>query len=610
MKFKIFMTTATALGALLSTGVLAENNTAVIDQGAVTGGDYNSTLIVQSGNSNVVGTDDEPLTQDGDYNTTNINQTSSTAAPSTHGRNRNEVGVHNDSSGVDQIGDRNELNIVQSTTTTNFPNVVFEVRQTGDEEAAELTNLADITQNAGAGNSMVGEVHQTNSGDGMSQTLANRLTIVQTGSHSIGRHSNVAQTGGVYQDGTSNTATIDQTGYGSGQKIYKVIQDGTGNFADIDMSGAGNRLQLLDQDGTNDAVINISGTNNGHGGNSDYAGTLRNASALADVQASSIIQGGNGNEVNLNISGNTNQFGITQDGTDNNAANVIVSGVNNSLGVRQYGTGNDFDLSTIAGNDNVLGLNQDGTSNFATIDIGGNGNGDGTFTGRFAPAAAGTNPSGLVSQVGADNSAEFTIGALSDENEFSLTQSGNENLLLASIDGGDLNQLVIVQTSTGTVGINDADVAISGGSNNVAVRQGKSAKGGIQLDLTISGSSNNLNVDQGNNSNSVTTIADVNITGSFNNSVVSFDAGGAASDALYSNSKRVSGSGQISQGNGSELEYNVTGDSNRFAFYQGAQSTIDGTTIGNLNQVVVNQGLANSTSFVQNGSNNNLGVLQ
>lgn len=606
MKTKLVMATATALSALMSGAALGGNNFTHLYQD----GDYNTLLATQDGVSNGIGKPSAPVTQDGHYNSIVFSQTASDAAPSGHGRNRNEIGFNgsNLGLGVDQIGSRNVLEITQSTTTTNWPNVVNEVQQAAAIFAGALTNRAILLQAAGAGNSFVGKVHQTNTGNGTDALTANNLTIDQTGTHNVGRHSNVANFGGVFQYGVANTVDIDQVG--SGQAIYTVNQAGSGHVAEIDMSGDRNRLQLLQQAGSeHTASIELSGKFNGVAGtDSQDTGTLVNASALPDVLASSIIQFGAENRLDAQFSGQSNQYGFYQNGINNRAQGVVVSGNNNSLGVRQHGEDNDFDLGVISGHDNVLGLNQAGDANFATIEISGDGNGDGAFSGRFTPAAAGTNLSGLISQVGNENDVDFSVST--NQNEFSLTQLGNKNLLVASIDSGNLNQLVVLQNHTGGAGQNDADIAIDGASNNVAVTQNKPSNNrNVELDLMIEGNSNNLNVVQGNNSNALDTTAIVSITGDFNNSLTSFT--GAADTALASHSNRVAGTGQIKQGTGSTLEYALEGNNNRFALYQGSASSIVGSTKGSDNQVVVNQGgNANVASFTQIGSFNNLGVQQ
>ena len=431
---KTFLMAATALS--MTAGVaLADDNKAFSEQVSSSANGSNSALVTQSGSTNQAGATGNAMLQS--------NQGS-------------KVGNNLD---ILQSGDNNEIGVVDLSQLT----------QNGNSDG----NSADLTQKS-SGN-VVGKVDQRDRFGGAPNAPGNILTIVQ----------------GAANDGLSD-----------GNTINTVTQDkhkGTGNTANVSMSGANNTINKITQvstggEGVNTLDVDISGSNNGNGTLSGFAASS-GATSSELLQGYADVNGGNadkgGNSANLVISGNGNQFGVTQEFFDNSVGTLTIAGDNNQLGVAQVGNTNTVSIATIAGDGNDIGVEQLGTTNTASVSVlqdnnafgvlqngstndadvsvDGNGNGSTSTTPTLsgdALTAAGASlvQAGLVEQQGNDNvvTASFT----GDNNLFGMLQDGNGNNLSGTVAGSQ-NQVIVAQVGNGNL----ASFTQQGNGNNLGINQ-------------------------------------------------------------------------------------------------------------------------------------------
>ncbi|MEX5599584.1 hypothetical protein [Pseudophaeobacter sp. C1-32P7] len=333
---------------------------------------------------------------------------------------------------------------------------------------------------------------------GPNSSLGNTATITQSSSYNVvGKVTQFNRFGG---SAGENSLTILQE-MGDGNEITEVFQDkhkgASGNTADILMSGVDNTIALVQQAATggiagNFMDVDITGDNNGNAPLSGFA-------ALSGANTSELKQGfadnndGNwpkgNNSLTLNIAGHNNQFGVTQEGTNNTVGTLSITGSDNELGISQAGNANIVDLAVLGGNFNNIGIAQLGT-NFADVSISGssneagilqvgwNGNGsdgfgvkltiDGDYngTGYFSGAAqsVGGAFNGVIGQGGSDNLFDATITG--NSNMFAGGQLGDDNTIQATVTG-DTNQFAVLQMGDS----NMASLVQTGNGNNAGISQ-------------------------------------------------------------------------------------------------------------------------------------------
>lgn len=305
------MTMAAIAALALPKPVLADNNFLNIIQD----GDTHSGVVTQTGVGNQAGTADMPVHQQGVFDDLTLTQSG----------NDNAIGTATPGGGLLQEG------------TASL-----------DGSAA---NIATIVQNSN-GNS-IGELVQT----------------------TLGTHPVTGNTLAVTQDFGANGGPSGNNTIGSIEQVQDNGQ--SANSAAITQTGARNWLAGLSQhtssgQGNNRVTATFTGSDNGSA--PGKAGTLAGVGPLAvlarssGATASSIVQGddlsgGAGNAIDLAITGDYNQFGLTQLGTDNSVSNAIITGSGNSLGTYQSGDHNQITSGGIAGDGNDVGLRQVGSAN-------------------------------------------------------------------------------------------------------------------------------------------------------------------------------------------------------------------------------------------------------
>lgn len=338
---------------------------------------------------------------------------------------------------------------------------------------------------------------------------------------------------------------------GNGNKIDLVFQDkhkgDSGNVADITMSGSSNTIKAAVQAVTgrvagNEMNVTITGADNGNWGLSGYAAqsgatTSELKQGFEDVDNGTVAKGNN--QLDLMISGARNQFGVTQEFTNNKVGMLTITGDYNQMGVFQSGDSNEVALATVSGEDNNIGLAQVGDRNFVSatvnksdndvlstqtgndnetyIDVNGYYNdasisvtGDSNYINAAQRGVGGMHNEMTVTVTGNGNnmvgfSDAFTGDALLARNvadsatgltfrRGSVWQHGNSNSLSVTVGGSgsdsDYNSFAMLQKGNG----NSIDGSISGGnSNQVAVAQ---LGGGNAATFNQVGSFNNLGITQ------------------------------------------------------------------------------------------------------------------
>ncbi|WP_292289782.1 hypothetical protein, partial [Marivita sp.] len=282
---RLLLTSTTALGLSMTTA-LADGNDAFLDQI----GTDNSALIEQNG-SNASAGDSNPqrrMTQDGDDNVLVILQ-------SAEGRVGTGSNYAQNNLGVDQLGDRNLLDVTQ-----DFGSRVFEVQQNSNGATSPVIDVANTATIVQTGNMRVSRVRQTYTGNGASGT-GNSLTVTQSGGEfqqsGIGDFNGFNPAfakQGVWQEGTSNSATVTQIN--AGQSLWLLDQLGeTNSFTLTQGGGNGNKFQTAEQFGNdNVATFEFSGSNNGNG-------TLSGAALASGAPNRSLLQNGDGNMMAMTV---------------------------------------------------------------------------------------------------------------------------------------------------------------------------------------------------------------------------------------------------------------------------------------------------------------------
>ena len=338
MKHTSLLTSVAVVLAVVAGQAMA--NEAYIDQAQ----DNNTASIDQApGSPAQAGTSSDPILQDGNFNVLDIDQSGRSKAGTA--RNPNNL-TGTTQSGIEQLGDRNELTINQNQGQ------VFQVLQdasaAGGAEAA--TNKAVIIQSATATNIVKGVIQIYDGGSAANELEINQNCGAGCTGNRVGIGTFNPQGGGVYQDGNSNTMDIDQVG--AFNDVDWATQIGEGNDAAINQDGGrGNRVRNLEQTGdANDATISLAGSWNGYD-----SFTPDTDSYAVGLTSGTVVQDGNNNFVALDAIGDRNQYAFSQSGNDNSISGVQ-TGNNNEVAVQQ--TGGGIANFTQSGNGNHLGVSQ------------------------------------------------------------------------------------------------------------------------------------------------------------------------------------------------------------------------------------------------------------
>ncbi len=436
------------------------------------------------------------------------------------------------------------------------------VTQSGNSNSAEVNQLGGRFNTTNA--------TQTNDTDSASNTL----TVTQSGGYStVNRAVQNSELG----TGSNEAVITQQTG--NVNRVVNLKQtvnaDGS-NSATILEDGGNNRIDRVTQNNTgplaNTISVSIVGAANGStylpettpSGTSWIQQQLSGYAAASTASNGTLLQDGTGNDISLSITGDHNQFGVTQKGTNSLSA-LAIDGSDNQLGVYQESTAagpNSLTIAAINGDDNNIGAYQYG-ANTGTINL------DTT-----------SNRNTVLLHQSGDNTGTVSISNGSD-NSISLVQDGTNSADIAV--ARSFNEIYATQ-----IGTNLLDADVEGNFNNFTINQ-TTPNGtliGAQNELTLSvyGNSNGLRSWRGNVAHDVgLTAGTLTQTGLDNTATIS-----------------VGSSSSFSANN--VLALAQIGDSNSIA--------ID-ISAGNSNQVAISQtGDSNSSSVTQVGSDNVVGISQ
>lgn len=513
MKFKVALSTATALGLLMGGAMAGDSNTGVVEQF----GNLNTAVIDQDGNNNRVGRADRVglspssyygqqyrVIQDGDSNSLDVRQVGN-ANLATGGYSGNLQ------DSLTQTGDNNQIDIFQVNQGTTYSgNAILRIDQDSDEGTG-IANKLTIEQ--GGYDQRSRNLTRRITQNSIGATADNEITVKQ-GITSGYVGGDTAHGGGNFlyslnQTGSGNEQDITQDGRNN--FVNTVTQTGDANSATIDQIGHKNVIDSLTQDGDgNEAAVELRGNNNGgsasQNGGAPWAGAtdlvIKAFSAGSQAEGVGIAQGvflqdgnwnnldhsvtgddnlagvqqlGNRNSYIGTVAGGSNELAILQDG-DFNFASLVQSGEDNNAGVKVDGNYNATIVTqnggenkagvTVAGNANGLWIAQGGDENNATVSITGSGNG----FGRLLWGAAGTLAygngvgSGLIAQNGDLNNASLTVNG--NWNAFASVQNGNGNTTTGTVNGS-FNSAAVVQGGN----MNTATFAQTGNFNVAAINQ-------------------------------------------------------------------------------------------------------------------------------------------
>ncbi|HEY8593636.1 MAG TPA: hypothetical protein VIL84_00180 [Devosiaceae bacterium] len=409
---------------------------------------------------------------------------------------------------IEQNGDAGSIGATDGVQDYHWPDTPphnFSISFNGVNQTSTGagSNKATLTQGGTA--AVIGDLQQTANGS----AIGNNITVDQGGTNNVVNHikqqqdtastNNVAT---VTENGASNEIDrIDQLAHGTASSgdpnTINLTIDGNNNgyfdgspttpFYDTFAYAYGATPSALIQNHYNSSLIDVAGNSIDliiHGDNNGYGQTQKgtdNSSGTVTINGSNnsfgTYQAGNANTIQAGeVDGDFNDIGIWQSGDTNVATvSVLATGSDyNQIGIAQGGTDNHGTVS-VTGTGNTSILSQAGTSNTADIEINGDDNGNGAFSGAAGTLATSASlANGTVIQGtglgSANNTANLTI--FGDSNDFTIAQLGSDNQVTGNIGSGladsSNNQAAVLQTGDGNI----ASFSQSGaGSNNVAISQ-------------------------------------------------------------------------------------------------------------------------------------------
>ena len=224
--------------------------------------------------------------------------------------------------------------------------------------------------------------------------------------------------------GSANTLSLTQKGgiHSAANTIDLASQNGSGNDGTVTQIGRLNYLSSLSQTGAgNDAVVTLKGTGNGDPDPFTFVAALG-----VGVPQAVVTQTGNNDTLSYIAVGDYNLYGFLQITGDHNDINGTTTGDLNQVAVKHDGDSNITDFAQTGESPNDLLLSR--SSAIATALA---------RSGALPLSAAST--TAVSSRTATPTRASFTIGG-SDAN-YGAKQTGDDNILVASLTGGDNNNL-------------------------------------------------------------------------------------------------------------------------------------------------------------------------
>lgn len=375
------------------------------------------TTLSQTGQQNTIETDQQTgSTSIGEINQNGVNNLADTL----------QAGTSNGITLIDQDGDDNEAFVTQTGGTGNKVGLIYQ-----NSNAAIAGNYANVIM--------------TGTGNGAGLLTGNALV-------------DRVSSGQITQIGGNNDASLEFTGDGNDFGVYQTGADNS--TGSILVTGDDNQVGV-DQDGTGNilALGVIEGDRNNVGVEQDGTANMAAVSILGGASDDNqvLVQQDGTNDASVTVTGSLNDVTVNQGlllgagGT--NLATVSITGDSNLLDILQEGD-----------NEGLYGV-------LVTIDGSGNNSlAAGPFDGLFGSALTASGLSaGQVVQQGTDNLIDIKVGNLvpaSDNNLFAFRQTGNDNAINGTING-DANQAVVYQSGNS----NTANFTQTGGENFLLVLQ-------------------------------------------------------------------------------------------------------------------------------------------
>ncbi len=393
----------TALGLSMAAAHAGDGNSAFLGQK----GADNSASIVQTGDNNATGSAVRNAGQSGNNNLLTIDQVGSNNSIGLGGNADSGTGMTQTSSNTG-TKQSNKMFITQTSDGNTVGSAV-------QNSSGQGYNTATITQGGGGGNT-VGSLYQR-----QSSSVTNLATITQNGTNNtLARVSQNARVGGAYNpneidvtmDGSDNggASALSLAAAATGALSSTLIQGtdlGTrGNKINLDVSGTNNQFGVS-QYGNDNTVgtLTIAGDANEVG---VYQQGSYNSLTLNPV-------GGMGNNLGLLQNGNYNTANLAVTGDYNGGANFFDAGsaagtLALSVGLteglmEQSGDGNGIDL-TVSGDNNVFATRQasTGTGSLSGNTIIGTQDSTGALSGnQVAVLQTGQGNATTFSQIGGSN---------------------------------------------------------------------------------------------------------------------------------------------------------------------------------------------------------------
>jgi hypothetical protein len=478
-----------------------------------------------------------------------------------------------------QNGTTNAGDIVQSGLGNQAGTIALPLEQNGVFDDLVLTQSGDDNTIGLGGRGLVQT--GTASTDG---SPANSATILQNSDGNVigelvqttlGVHGTTGNTLGITQD-KKGTNTI-------GSAVQVQDSGAAANVAEITQTGFRNWIDQVSQHTTsgeadNHIVLTVTGDDNGiDTGSLAGAGSLAvlarsSGAAPSQIRQDGDLSGGAQNVTRLAITGDFNQFGVTQLGVDNSVAESI-TGSGNSFGTYQQGEHNQIASGGIAGDGNDLGIRQLGSSNIATA---------------------------VLNWSSSDN--EVGIGQIGDSNTADLAMKGDHGLVGISQDGrghvasidtvGDRNVILAMQVNAGrTSSVGDSlTVSVNGDGNNGLDGISAAAFSGAALEASLQAPAL---------SRALLVTPDATLL------VASLDSGLTLVPGMLA---------QLGEGDRMDISVGASraSDGNFFAVLQsGSGQSVTARVNGNANQFAVVQVNDDDTAVVsQDGDNNVAGIIQ
>lgn len=372
---------------------------------------------------------------------------------------------------INQVGDRNIANTVQSAVGTSVaPSTNLITIDQGIVGTVANDASATVTQSGVTNKAVVSQLGST------TPVAPNAATVGTTGTVTLNVGSPLVTVvpgvagalavpapylADINQAGTDNLATINQT---------DALQS-TGTISQT--AGASNSNALITQDAAsnalvpNTALITQSGASSGSKSGSVATKITQNALGLVTAgknegNRAEILQSGanNGDVASTSIlqSGVTNLAAIEQSGNDNGGATIAQDGTDNNGGIIQAGNGNGTGAVATS-------ITQNGLTNAAGIDQSGGNNGNvlGTTILQNGDSNAatitesGTNADAQIIQSTSSNIASVDQSNTLVTQQVAITQEG-ANANEAYVVQGPLSADNVIATVTQTGATNYADI--------------------------------------------------------------------------------------------------------------------------------------------------------